>query len=239
MPRSSCQWTLVQFTAATQTGCGGSGPKHKKAVKFKRHEGKRWEKSRINIKTMRPLNWIGYPWPMFEAHIFLQNTAAQHSSEYLLADNNNTSALHHRWTQSLIPCRCNLVLFIFYFSPLLVRLLTNPLLPITLKIICLKGEGGGEYKNPKQCTLPRGCCNADYSVCEPIRSVSEYEVSRWIYSESGFQTTSGGVWLKGLWGWVLFPLTELIGKSQIRMPDLTMINGLALLLLSCKWGDPV
>lgn len=108
MPRSSCQWTLVQFTAATQTGCGGSGPKHKKAVKFKRHEGKRWEKSRINIKTMRPLNWIGYPWPMFEAHIFLQNTAAQHSSEYLLADNNNTSALQHRWTQSLIPCRCNL-----------------------------------------------------------------------------------------------------------------------------------
>lgn len=152
---------------------------------------------------MLPLRWTGCPWPIFETHIFLQNAAAKRSSESLLADNNNTGTLHHRCTQSLIPCQCNLqslgliYLFIFYFSPLLDHLLTNPLLPIAVR--------EKKCNNSKQCTLPRGCCNADYSVCELIRSVSEYEVSRWIYLEFGFQMTTGDVWLKGLRGWFCSP----------------------------------
>lgn len=119
---------------------------------------------------------------MFEAHIVLQKIAAQHSFESLLAENNNTDALHHRYTQSLIPRQGRLqpvgliyFKFFFYFCPRLEHLLTTPLLPITLKIIVVE-EGGEKPQN--KCTLPRETCNADYSVCELIRSVSEYGVSR-------------------------------------------------------------
>lgn len=42
----------------------------------------------------------------------------------------------------LIPCQCNpqAIGFIYCISPLLDHLLTNPLLPITSKIIRLKGK---------------------------------------------------------------------------------------------------
>lgn len=56
---------------------------------------------------------------MFEARIVLQKIAAQHSFKSLLTKNNNADALHHRYTQSLIPRQgclqpVGLIYFIFF-----------------------------------------------------------------------------------------------------------------------------
>lgn len=61
---------------------------------------------------------------MFEAHIVLQKIAAQHSFESLLAENNNSDGLHHRYTQSLIPRQgrlqpVGLIYFFFFFTSVL------------------------------------------------------------------------------------------------------------------------
>lgn len=169
---------------------------------------------------------------IYEAYIFLQNISAKHLADFPLGENNNNNnafAPQHRCMCYLIPCQCNpqAIGFIYFISPLLDHLLTNPLLPVTSKIIRLKGKHNAHYLRgafvPSVNSFVQSKC---------MRSVLEF-MQNFIFRRH--QKVSD--WK--VWRWFLFPLTELIGKSQIRMPDLTMINGPTLPLLSCKSGDPV
>lgn len=148
----------------------------------------------------------GCPWPMFEAHIVLQKIAAQHSFESLLAENNNTNALHHRYTQSLIPRQGRLQpvgLIYFIFFKLLSSAGASSDKSFFSQLPWKSLRWKGEEKNPKINALYLGRLVmliipsvSWFAQCQNMGSVSEFiqnlaprrrqEVSDWKVCDDGF-----------------------------------------------------